>query len=407
MRVIILNDHGYVSGGAAQVAIAGLNRLAIAGIDVTFVAAVGPICSEIDQGLVRVICLNQCDLIGNPSRLDAAIKGLWNIESAKSVSHLLSEYNPSDTIVHIHTWVKSFSPSVVHEILYRGFKVVCTLHDYFTVCPNGGLFNYPHIKHCNISPMSLMCLASNCDSRSYGQKVWRYCRHLIQEKLAGIPSKIDSYISVSDYSESILRPFLPARAKIFRVRNPIYIERSLPADPSENQAFSFVGRLSQEKGAILFATAAQRLGIEANYVGDGVDAPAVRRIHPQANFLGWLDRQGVINTLKTSRALVFPSLWHETQGLVVLEAAALGIPAIVSDGCAAKEAIVDGETGLLFRSGDINDLCQKLRILRDDPQLAYRLGRKAYERYWSNPSTLDKHVDELISCYKKILFRER
>jgi len=33
---------------------------------------------------------------------------------------------------------------------------------------------------------------------------------------------------------------------------------------------------------------------------------------------------------------------------VVLEAAALGVPAIVSDACAAKEAIIDGETGLLF-----------------------------------------------------------
>ena len=67
------------------------------------------------------------------------------------------------------------------------------------------------------------------------------------------------------------------------------------------------------------------------------------------------------------------------KALVVLEAAAKGVPAIVSDGCAARDLIVH-ETGLFFRNGDIADLAEKISALQD-PKLAEDLGRRAYERY--------------------------
>ena len=106
--------------------------------------------------------------------------------------------------------------------------------------------------------------------------------------------------------------------------------------------------------------------------------------------------------LSKARALVFPSLWYETQGLVVMEAAAKGVPAIVSDGCAARDFIVHGETGLLFRNGDVADLAEKISMLKD-PKLAEHLGRQAYERYWANPNSMENHISDLIKYYHHIL----
>lgn len=403
MRIIVLNDHADVVGGAAQVAISSLNSLADAGFDVTFISAVGPVSPSINQNRVRVVCFDQFDLLGNPSRLDAAIHGMWDNGASNRLRGILSEYNPNETIIHLHTWVKSLSSSVIYEALNQGFKLVCTLHDYFTVCPNGGLYDYPRQKHCTVTPMSFKCFFNNCDSRSYAQKIWRFSRHLIQQRIAGMPDHIDNFISISNYSESILRRFLPARAKLFRVRNPIAVDRSNPFHPSENDVFSFIGRLSPEKGGILFANAARNVDISAQFVGNGIEEDTIRTILPDASFLGWQDRSGVLKALKGSRALVFPSLLHETQGLVVLEAAALGIPAIVSEDCAAKDGVVDGETGLLFKSGSVNDLSEKLELLRDNPALVERMGLNAYERYWANPCTLANHVRELAMCYRQIL----
>jgi glycosyltransferase involved in cell wall biosynthesis len=218
-----------------------------------------------------------------------------------------------------------------------------------------------------------------------------------------MPDDVSNFITVSDYSETLLRRCLPRGAKFYRVHNPIDIEKPPPADPANNNVFTFVGRLSPEKGAALFAAAALKAKVKAIFVGSGAEEGRIREINPHAVLLGWQDRAGVIQAIRSSRAVVFPSLWHETQGLVVIEAAALGIPAIVSDACAAKDNIIDGETGVLFHSANVDDLASKLKLLGSDKQLTNDLGNAAYKRYWSAPCTQERHAAELISCYENIL----
>ena len=106
--------------------------------------------------------------------------------------------------------------------------------------------------------------------------------------------------------------------------------------------------------------------------------------------------------MENSRAIVVPSLWYEASPLVVLDAAASGVPAIVADTCAARESVIDGVTGLWFRGGDAQDLSKKLRNLKDDG-LATRLGQNAYDHYWANPQTLATHADQLEKCYAKMV----
>jgi glycosyltransferase involved in cell wall biosynthesis len=403
LRIIVLNDHGSVTGGAAQVAIAGVKALADAGHDVTFVSSVGPVDTNIDRNCVRTHCFGFHDLLGNPSRLTSAMHGLWDPRCAGLFGNILQEYDPLDTIIHLHTWVKSLSSSIVREAVKRKFRIVCTLHDYFTVCPNGGFYNYQTLKQCDLAPMSFACISTHCDMRSYSQKLWRVSRQAVQRKIGYMPDGVSNFITVSDYSESILRRWLPMSAKFYRVHNPIDIEKSPPADHSINDAFTFVGRLSPEKGATLFAAAALKAKVKAIFVGSGAEGGAIKEINPHAELLGWQDRNGVIQAIRSSRAVVFPSLLHETQGLVVTEAAALGIPAIVSDACAARDNIINGKTGLLFRSGNVDDLASKLQLLRSDNQLVNDLGSTAYNRYWSAPCTRELHAAELISCYENIL----
>ena len=405
MRVIVLNDYGHVSGGASQVAISSLNALAMAGLDVVFVSSVGPVDPAINRDNVDVILLGFHDLLGNPSTLQAFVRGIWDSRSADRVHEVLTKYDPADTVIHLHSWVKSLSSSVAHAAISLGFKVVCTLHDYFSVCPNGALYNFPQQRPCLLRPMSPDCMVCNCDARSYAQKLWRVGRHAVQNSFGGIPEKVRYFITVSDYSESLLRPWLPPTAEFFRVRNPIQIEKCAPSCVDSNHAFVFVGRISTEKGPDVFAAAAKLANVRAVFVGSGPSEQSIAAINASVELQGWQDRAGVVQAIRSSRAIVFPSLLHETQGMAVLEAAALGVPAIVSDSCAAKEDIVDGQTGLLFRAGDAYDLSAKLSLLDRDPALAAYLGLKAYERYWSAPSTVDTHTKQLIACYMKILER--
>jgi glycosyltransferase involved in cell wall biosynthesis len=68
--------------------------------------------------------------------------------------------------------------------------------------------------------------------------------------------------------------------------------------------------------------------------------------------------------------------------------------------------IIPGRTGLLFRTGDVRDLRDKLTQLRDN-ELIDRLSRNAYEEYWKSPCTLDSHLDGLTDVYNTMLTGQR
>ena len=127
------------------------------------------------------------------------------------------------------------------------------------------------------------------------------------------------------------------------------------------------------------------------------------RLAPHALFTGWVSPEVARGKIRQSRALIFPSLWYETQGLVVAEAAAMGVPAIVPTTSAAREWVEDGVTGLHFQGGDAADLARKIILLRDNAAIAAAMGKEAYRRYWLQPATLAKHCDDLEQVYRQLL----
>jgi glycosyltransferase involved in cell wall biosynthesis len=172
-----------------------------------------------------------------------------------------------------------------------------------------------------------------------------------------------------------------------------------PADAAGNQPFVMLGRLQHDKGGVLLARAARLAGVRVVFVGEGADAGPIRRANPDAELTGWLSGDGVREAVRGARAVVNASLIHETQGLTLLEAAAEGVPAIVSDASVAREEVEDNRTGLWFKAGDADHLAEKLTALHRDDDLAARLGAAAYERFWANPPDLDHHLDGLERIY--------
>jgi glycosyltransferase involved in cell wall biosynthesis len=208
---------------------------------------------------------------------------------------------------------------------------------------------------------------------------------------------------VSAASARILRPLLPEGSRLHQVQNFTEVPRDEPAPVERNEGFVYVGRLSAEKGALLLAECLNRLKLPAVFVGDGELAGAVRARHPQAELTGWLPAAQVREKMRSARALVFPSLWYETQGLVVAEAAAMGVPSIVPDTSAARDWVIDGTTGLWFTGGSADALCAALTRVRAEPSQAVRMGLEAYRRFWAAPPTLDRHLQELERVYSLVL----
>jgi glycosyltransferase involved in cell wall biosynthesis len=398
--VVVLNDHCFVNGGASKTAIDEAVGLAEAGVDVLFLGAVGPICDQLQKARLRVICLDQQELRDMTTRPWRAIQSVWNTTAHGCMEKVLDTLAPHSTIVHLHAYTKALSTSPIRAAIEHGFPVVCTLHDFFSGCPNGGFFNYPHQSLCLKKGLSVECIISQCDKRNYVHKFLRVARSLAQIHLGRLPGSVFDYIALSEMSATILRPYLPTDAHLHFLEDPIDVEQTIPVNVTSNASVFAVGRLDIEKGVELLTDAAGRHNIAVVFVGDGPLRESLEA-GDGVTVTGWMEHHDVIRALESARCLVFPSLWYETYGLVVSEAAARGIPAIVSDISAAAERVVDGVTGWHFKSGDPGDLGRCLTIIRDDKMVA-RAGRAAYDRYWSNPQTRPRHIHELIEIYDAV-----
>jgi glycosyltransferase involved in cell wall biosynthesis len=99
--------------------------------------------------------------------------------------------------------------------------------------------------------------------------------------------------------------------------------------------------------------------------------------------------------------LCLPS-YREGFPLVIIEAAATGIPAICSRIYGITDAVEDGKTGLLFTAGDVDELTQALLKLIQNPQLRQQLGKAARARVIKLfPS--HKIIEEMLALYDKLL----
>lgn len=407
MKVVVVNDHLYPDGGADVVALTSAEALAARGIDVTLF--VGDRLREGDCRVRRakLVCTDQQDLLSGNRNPGVALQGLWNFPAARALRGVLRAHDPHDTVVHLHSWTKSLSSSVVRAVQDAGFPLVCTLHEFFSYCPNGMLFDHSAGTICERKPMSLACVSANCDARNYAHKLYRLVRHGVQLSAGGMPGTLREVIVVSRFSERILRPALPPAARVHYVRNPIEVPTGEPADVARSTDFLVVGRIVRPKGQVVFLEACEKAGVSAVCVGGGLDIEELRARFPRARFTGQLDRDGVVREMRRARALVLPSTWYETQGLVTAEAAALGVPAIVSDACAAIDFVRHEHNGLLFRSGCVDDLAQALRRMQDDPALAARMGEQARLGFLADPPTPETHSRDLLAVYEQVLERAR
>jgi glycosyltransferase involved in cell wall biosynthesis len=370
---------------------------------VTLVTCVGPVAPELNSvPNLKVICLGQQEISKDPNRVRAFATGMRNSRAVDTVRAVLRNKPRRNTIVHVHTWTKALSPFALDAVCDMGFPLVVTLHDFFITCPNGGFFVHGPNEICARKPLSVGCILCNCDRRNYGHKLWRVARTVVQNRVLRVPRKIAHFIGVSDFSLNVLRPHLPAAVPVTVVRNPLECVDGGPADVARNRNFVFIGRFEEEKGVRLFAEAVRATGLPAVLIGDGSLAPEMRRLCPDALFTGWIGPDEIRGHLARARALVFPPLWYETLGLVVVEAAAAGVPAIVSDRCAATDVIRDGHNGLHFSRGAARSLGEKMLSLAHDGTLAGRLGRAGYDGYWADPWTLDRHVGKLLGIYGQL-----
>ena len=145
------------------------------------------------------------------------------------------------------------------------------------------------------------------------------------------------------------------------------------------------------------------------FVGDG---PLLETVKTECAALGLCDRveftgsrHDVAQVLARSQIFALATKW-EGFPISILEAMRAGLPAVVSDVGGVSEAVVDGQTGFLTKSGDVSATAERLDRLLASPELRLRMGNAARDRY-EKYFTLDRMLRKTLAVYRTVAAGQR
>lgn len=181
------------------------------------------------------------------------------------------------------------------------------------------------------------------------------------------------------------------------------------AIPRASTCFVYAGKLEPKKRILDLLEALRRAaarGATAHLLVIGTGdlqeaAQTFARDHRlPVTFAGFLNQSEIAAAYTASDALVLPSDFGETWGLVVNEAMACGRPAIVSDrvGC-GPDLVVPGETGAIFPFGDVQALAQLLVEVSADAGKLQAMGEHA-RRHVLAGYTADRAVEGTLRAVR-------
>jgi glycosyltransferase involved in cell wall biosynthesis len=329
---------------------------------------------------------------------------LWSEQSRRSIAESLAHFVPD--VVHIHNIFPLVTPSILYACRKAGIPVVATLHNYKLGCAAGTLFRDGHVCHDCLGGSSRPALTHGCYRGSavttvpvvLGSKLHRNAWQTM----------ITAYIFISAAQRDVLAPVgLPAHRSFVKhnfVPTPQRHDR-IAIEPQ----VAYVGRLDEAKGAPFlmrawdaFHARYPRSPLRLVVVGGGDMAPAVANWATQAQSVtiaGHVTRPEVSHILAQSRAVVVPSQWEETFGMVAVEAMAVGTAAVASAHGAFPELVTPGSDGALFPPTDVNALVEILTDIADNPGRWDSYGQQARHTYASR-FTPDAGIDRLLEIYR-------
>ena len=181
--------------------------------------------------------------------------------------------------------------------------------------------------------------------------------------------------------------------------------------PAASARFIFAGRLVDWKRLDLVIDALALIeGVELEVIGDGAmreswEAHAQRLgVANRVHFLGWLPQAACASHLRSSIALVLPSI-YECGGAVVLEAMAAGIPAIAT-AWGGPTDYLNADCGILIEPTSpqamVAGFAESMKKLMADRELAAQMGAAGRTRV-ETEFDWQKKIDRILEIYMSAL----
>jgi glycosyltransferase involved in cell wall biosynthesis len=230
----------------------------------------------------------------------------------------------------------------------------------------------------------------------------------------------DRLLAISEFTARYVKRLAPGR-EVTVMHLGTDVERFSPVDAAERAAIrrrldlpvdAFIAltvrRLFYRNGLDTLLDAATRVrGLAGVHVVIGGTGPEHAEIKQRiagdglanVHLVGYIPDADLPDYYRAADVFILPTRTAEGFGLVLMEAAASGVPSIATDSGAPREVVDDGVTGLLVPPGAPDALASAITKLYRSPELLSEMGRAALTR--SASFTWDRSIDTLERVLKE------
>ena len=311
----------------------------------------------------------------------------------KEIKRILDNFKPD--VVHVQV-SDPIGLSVVSYARKNHIPVVTTEHNQPEVIT--GQFKMPGLVKKPIDAL-LSAYFVNRQSKSdfVTMPTERSIRNLISSRGKNFPVPIAAVSNGVD-----LKNFKPGKAK-----KEIYTKYSIPLD---KLIVLYVGRLDPEKkvGSVIDAFRLAHSKVPESLMiitGDGVDKNRLEKkvkeggLEDNVKFLGRVLPPDLYEIYKVGDLFVTASE-IETQGIVLIEAAATGLPLIAVDKGAVSEVCITDENGYLCEPGNIKGIAEAMVKILSSGKLREKFSQNSVKI--ASEHDFEKTLDKFINIYNKV-----
>lgn len=330
------------------------------------------------------------------AKLTYPLKTIYSIEARKKIRLVLDDFKPD--VVHLNNFNYQLTPSIILEVNKwrkqnkRKCRIVFTAHDYQIVCPNHMLYNLNTNTVCDkcIGGKFINCVKGKCIHGSTAKSLIGTLEASCWNA-GGVYKLIDEIVCCSNFMKTKLDTNPVLASKTVAIHN--FISGVEEKDTIKKDYVLYFGRFSVEKGIKTLIDVCKQLPqIHFVFAGGGPLESETENVSNIEN-VGFQEGESLEKLIREARFSIYPSVSYENCPFSVIESQMYGTPVLGADIGGIPELIEAGKTGVLFESGNGQELKQKIEYL------------------WNNADICDEYskncrnakFDSIDDYYKKIM----
>ncbi|WP_431157038.1 glycosyltransferase [Winogradskyella poriferorum] len=327
----------------------------------------------------------------------------YNKRSYDLVKNKITKNRPD--VIHVHNLFYKATPSILKCAKDHKIPIVMTLHNYRLICPNGLLLrNEKPCMICTNKKFAYNSVRYNCFQNSKSKSLLLAGVLFYHNMRQTWSNHVDKFIVLTPFAKKV---FIESSINISESKiivKPNSVD-DFKLDETERNVYTYIGRLSEEKGIQVAVKAFNKLPqLKLEVIGEGPLMEEMKNIsNENISFLGRQSKNFIKEQLNKTKGLIFPSICFEGLPNTILEAYSSGTPVIASNIDNINNIVIENVTGRHFNTNDEADLASTIIDFEKNDTSKYGIKtRRIYEENYTHVSNfegLKKVYSEVMKAY--------